>query len=58
MKQHLIVLDLDGTLLTDQKVISPKTKLTLNKALETGHQVMIATGLHTVQANRITKNWG
>lgn len=44
MKQHLIVLDLDGTLLTDQKVISPKTKLTLNKALEAGHQVMIATG--------------
>jgi len=44
MKQHLIVLDLDGTLLTDQKVISPKTKLTLNKALEAGHEVMIATG--------------
>ena len=44
MKQHLIVLDLDGTLLTDQKVISSKTKLTLNKALEAGHEVMIATG--------------
>lgn len=44
MKQHLIVLDLDGTLLTDQKVISDKTKSTLNKALEQGHQVMIATG--------------
>lgn len=44
MKQHLIVLDLDGTLLTDQKVISPKTKQTLLKALEAGHQVMIATG--------------
>lgn len=44
MKQHLIVLDLDGTLLTDQKVISPKTKQTLFKALEAGHQVMIATG--------------
>lgn len=44
MKQHLIVLDLDGTLLTDQKVISEKTKRTLGKAIETGHQVMIATG--------------
>ncbi|SDH75719.1 hypothetical protein SAMN04487975_107179 [Planococcus glaciei] len=44
MKQHLIVLDLDGTLLTDQKVISEKTKQTLKHALEAGHQVMIATG--------------
>lgn len=44
MKQHLIVLDLDGTLLTDQKVISEKTKSALQKALEAGHQVMIATG--------------
>ncbi len=44
MKQHLIVLDLDGTLLTDQKVISPKTKTILNQARQAGHQVMIATG--------------
>lgn len=44
MKQHLIVLDLDGTLLTDQKMISIKTKRTLAKAMEQGHQVMIATG--------------
>lgn len=44
MKQHLIVLDLDGTLLTDEKIISEKTKMTLFKAKEAGHQVMIATG--------------
>jgi len=44
MKQHLIVLDLDGTLLTDEKKISEKTKMTLFKAKEAGHQVMIATG--------------
>ena len=44
MEQHLIVLDLDGTLLTDQKVISDKTKTTLAKAMKAGHQVMIATG--------------
>ncbi|RHW39874.1 HAD family phosphatase [Lysinibacillus yapensis] len=44
MKQHLIVLDLDGTLLTDEKTISEKTKTTLFKAKEAGHQVMIATG--------------
>ena len=44
MKQHLIVLDLDGTLLTDDKIISHKTKMTLQKAKDEGHQVMIATG--------------
>ena len=44
MNQHLIVLDLDGTLLTDQQKISEKTKQTLFKAKEAGHQVMIATG--------------
>lgn len=44
MKQHLIVLDLDGTLLTDDKTISPYTKSILAKAREAGHQVMIATG--------------
>ncbi|HEX5564819.1 MAG TPA: Cof-type HAD-IIB family hydrolase [Sporosarcina sp.] len=44
MKPHLIVLDLDGTLLTDEKVISSETKNTLLEAKEAGHQVMIATG--------------
>lgn len=44
MKQHLIVLDLDGTLLTDEKVISPKTEQALKTAKEDGHLVMIATG--------------
>ena len=44
MKPHLIVLDLDGTLLTDEKIISEKTMQTLKKAEEKGHHIMIATG--------------
>ncbi|WP_303965233.1 Cof-type HAD-IIB family hydrolase [Sporosarcina ureae] len=44
MKPHLIVLDLDGTLLTDQKNISSKTEETLRRAVSQGHHVMIATG--------------
>jgi len=43
-EKHLIALDLDGTLLKDDKTISQKTKLTLQKAREEGHIVMIATG--------------
>lgn len=43
-EKHLIALDLDGTLLTDDKVISEKTKAVLMKAKEQGHIVMISTG--------------
>ena len=43
-KKYLIVLDLDGTLLTDEKVISPRTKKVLFKAKQQGHIIMIATG--------------
>lgn len=44
MEKHLIVLDLDGTLLTDEKVISTHTKNVLHRARQAGHEVMIATG--------------
>ncbi|WP_042356504.1 Cof-type HAD-IIB family hydrolase [Bacillus rubiinfantis] len=44
VQKHLIALDLDGTLLKDDKTISEKTKLVLNRARENGHVVMIATG--------------
>lgn len=44
VQRHLIALDLDGTLLKNDKTISPKTKKVLQKAKEEGHLVMIATG--------------
>lgn len=43
-EKHLIALDLDGTLLKDDKTISDKNKKVLQKAREEGHIVMIATG--------------
>ncbi|KHD85912.1 Cof-type HAD-IIB family hydrolase [Heyndrickxia ginsengihumi] len=43
-KPYLIALDLDGTLLNDEKTISLKTKSVLQKAMENGHIVMISTG--------------
>ncbi|GGA73883.1 Cof-type HAD-IIB family hydrolase [Ornithinibacillus halotolerans] len=43
-KQHLIALDLDGTLLSDDKVISSRNKQVLQKAMDDGHIVVIATG--------------
>lgn len=43
-QRHLIALDLDGTLLTDDKRISVKNKQTIQQAIEDGHIVVIATG--------------
>ena len=43
-KQHLIALDLDGTLLKDDKTISPFTKEVLRNAQNEGHIVCISTG--------------
>lgn len=43
-KKHLIALDLDGTLLTDEKKISPYTKEIIFQAKEQGHIVVISTG--------------
>lgn len=43
-EKHLIALDLDGTLLKDDKTISAKTKAVLQKAKKDGHVVMISTG--------------
>lgn len=42
--KHLIALDLDGTLLTNKKVINSKTKDIILQAKEEGHVVVIATG--------------
>ncbi|KGA97377.1 haloacid dehalogenase [Alkalihalobacillus alcalophilus ATCC 27647 = CGMCC 1.3604] len=42
--QHLIALDLDGTLLKDDKTISEKTLTIIEKAKAAGHKVVISTG--------------
>ncbi|MFP7168778.1 Cof-type HAD-IIB family hydrolase [Terribacillus sp. FSL K6-0262] len=44
MEKHLIALDLDGTLLTDDKHISEKNKRAIEAAIQAGHVVVIATG--------------
>lgn len=44
MNPHLIAIDLDGTTLKNDKTISSRTKQTLQRAMELGHKVCIATG--------------
>lgn len=43
-KPYLIAVDLDGTLLTDKKTISTRTKEALQTAVKQGHKVVISTG--------------
>jgi 5-amino-6-(5-phospho-D-ribitylamino)uracil phosphatase len=42
--KHLIALDLDGTLLTDDKIISERTLKAIAQVKEAGHEVVISTG--------------
>lgn len=44
MKPHLIAVDLDGTLLSDEKTISKRNRDVLFRLRKLGHKVVIATG--------------
>lgn len=47
MEKKLLVLDIDGTLTNSKKEITPKTKEAIQKILEMGHLVMLASGRPT-----------
>lgn len=47
MKYKLLVLDLDGTLTNDEKIITPKTYDALMKAQEEGVKIVLASGRPT-----------
>ncbi len=47
MKYKLLVLDVDGTLLNNQKEITPHTRKTLQKAQQMGVRVVLASGRPT-----------
>ncbi len=52
MEKKLLVLDIDGTLVNNEKKITPKTKEALFSAMEAGHSVMIASGRPTPGVQR------
>lgn len=55
-KPYLIALDLDGTLLKDDKTISTHTLDVIQKVKDSGHHVCISTG-HFVPALLIISNY-
>ena len=46
MKKDIRILftDLDGTLLNDQKEITPETQKAIDQALAAGHKIVVTTG--------------
>ena len=44
MKKRLLFMDLDGTLLNDEKKITEGNRAALNDLLERGHGAIITTG--------------
>ena len=52
MEKKLLVLDIDGTLVNNEKQITPKTKDALFRAMEAGHSIMIASGRPTPGVQR------
>ena len=55
MTQKVLVLDIDGTLTNSQKDITPATKQAIQKVLEAGHKVIIASGRPTPGVRRYEK---
>jgi Cof subfamily protein (haloacid dehalogenase superfamily) len=55
MRIDLIALDLDGTLLNHDGAISPRNKLTIRRALDTGVRVVLVTGRGTDLPLRLTR---
>ena len=52
----LIAIDLDGTLLDDKKKISKENIELINELIESGYEVVIATGRRYWSAKELTKN--
>ncbi|MBR3039678.1 MAG: Cof-type HAD-IIB family hydrolase [Lachnospiraceae bacterium] len=54
----LLTFDLDGTLINDQKVITPATKAELDKVREKGHRITISTGRPFSSASKLIVKLG
>lgn len=55
MKYKMVVLDLDGTLLNDEKLISDKNAYILNELHKQGIHIVIATGRNYYMAKNLTE---
>ena len=57
MDYRLLALDMDGTVLTSEKVISPKTEGAIHEALDAGKDVFFATGRAPIEMKEHLKHF-
>lgn len=55
MDKKILFTDLDGTLLDSKKEVSRKNEITIGKALEAGHKIVISTGRPISSAKLLAK---
>ena len=58
MSYKMIVLDLDGTLMSSKNEISPKTKEALLKAQDQGVMIVLASGRPTYGMAKVARKLG
>lgn len=52
MNNKILFVDLDGTLLTDDKIVTERNRTAISKMLQEGHYLVLATG-RTIESGRI-----
>lgn len=55
---RLVALDIDGTLLRDDKTVSPRTQLAIDRARAGGVRLVLVTGRHHPSARRVAADLG
>ena len=58
METKILFADIDGTLLNDQKEIPKENMTAIQKALDCGHYVVVATGRPLDSAKAVAKDLG
>lgn len=58
MKKKILFIDLDGTLLTDEKEITTENLAAIQKATELGHAVVVTTGRPLASTARLVERLG
>ncbi len=55
---RLLALDIDGTLLTSERAVAPRTRAALDRAREAGVRLVLVTGRRLPSARRIARDLG
>lgn len=57
MNHKILFVDLDATLLSDDKTVSEENRAAIQKMLLAGHDIVLSTGVRWRAAGRLRENW-